>query len=120
MGPRLRGDDELGERAYVAYVLGLFVSYRQASYLGSARSPEKNPMQKCLGFFFVWGIVLFAGSSWRVMGPRLRGDDELGERAYVAYVRGLFVSYRQASYLGSARRPEKNPMQRCLGFFFVW
>jgi hypothetical protein len=30
------------------------VGYRQASYLGSARSPERNPMQKCMGFFFVW------------------------------------------------------------------
>jgi hypothetical protein len=29
------------------------VGYRQASYLGSARNPETNPMQKCMGFFFV-------------------------------------------------------------------
>ena len=53
------------------------------------------------------------------MDPRLRADDELGERADITYVRGLFVSYRQASYSGSARSPERNPMQKCVGFFFV-
>jgi hypothetical protein len=34
------------------------VGYRQASYLGSARSPERNPMQKCMGFFFAWWFVV--------------------------------------------------------------
>src|SRR3954471_674896 len=29
------------------------VGYRQASYLDSERSLERNPMQKCVGFFFV-------------------------------------------------------------------
>jgi hypothetical protein len=45
------------------------VGYRQASYLGSARSPEKNPMQKCVGFFFVWWFVVLEAKATSVWAP---------------------------------------------------
>ena len=57
MGPRLRGGDELGGGAAIVEGAGSLVSYRQASYVGFARSPERNPMQKCVGFFFVCGFL---------------------------------------------------------------
>jgi len=88
--------------------------------MGSARNPERNLMQKCVGFFFVGWFLQVAGKHAGAMGPGLRRGDELGRFADVTEVPGSFVSYRQASYLGSARNPEKTPMQKCVGFFFVW
>ena len=68
------------------------VGYRQASYLDFARNPEKNPMQKCVGFFFVWWFLQVAGKHAGAMGPGLRRGDELGRFADVTEVSGSFVS----------------------------
>ena len=54
------------------------VGYRQASYLGSERNPERNPMQKCVGFFFVGWFLKVAGKHVGAIGPGLRRGDELG------------------------------------------